>query len=296
MSAAPSNSERLLELLADRATGGLAVGGAAEIDRLLADHPAMNEDEMELCAAALMLAEVGPVEQGLPAHLAQRIEADAQRRLESMRAVGPVSEAPRSIPFPRTRPSDARAGSIPAWSGWLAAAAALLLAVIGWWPRGSTTAPQSGTTGGSVTGTAPPVARSPAQGLADLLRVDPSALKVAWVMPAPDSPDPACAGGCAGEVVWSNTLQKGFMVFKGLAANDPSTSQYQLWIFDKDRPESTPVDGGVFDVTGTGEVVVPIDAKLKVGEPILFAVTVEQPGGVVVSKRERIPVLAKVGA
>jgi hypothetical protein len=52
----------------------------------------------------------------------------------------------------------------------------------------------------------------------------------------------------------------------------------------------------VFDVTSGGEVIVPIHAKLKVTKPTLFAVTVEKPGGVVVSKRERIVVLAKVGA
>lgn len=50
----------------------------------------------------------------------------------------------------------------------------------------------------------------------------------------------------------------------------------------------------MFDVDSeTGDVVVPITAKLKVNEPVLFAVTVEKPGGVVVSKRERIVVTAK---
>ena len=45
--------------------------------------------------------------------------------------------------------------------------------------------------------------------------------------------------------------------------------------------------GGVFDVQG-GDVVVPIRAAIRVFEPTLFAVTVERPGGVVVSKRERV--------
>ena len=190
-----------------------------------------------------------------------------------------------------------RRGGLPVWSGWLAAAAALLLAVIGWWPRNQS---GPGGAGGSGTNSSASIgggaAPSLAEQLANLERQDPRAVRAAWVMPAPESPDAACPEGCAGEVVWSNTLQKGFMVFKGLAVNDPSSSQYQLWIFDKDRPEATPVDGGVFDVTKSGEVIVPIHAKLKVGEPILFAVTVEPPGGVVVSKRERIPVLANVGA
>ena len=43
-----------------------------------------------------------------------------------------------------------------------------------------------------------------------------------------------------------------------------------------------------------GEIVVAIDARLPVGKPTLFAITVERPGGVVVSSRERLPLLAQV--
>ena len=79
------------------------------------------------------------------------------------------------------------------------------------------------------------------------------------------------------------------------APNDPSQSQYQLWIFDGTR-EKHPVDGGVFDVNEAGEVVIPIDPKLPVGQPTLFAITVERPGGVVVSDQGRIAMVGKVGA
>ena len=103
--------------------------------------------------------------------------------------------------------------------------------------------------------------------------------------------DPA-GKAASGDVVWSASAQRGFMRFTGLAPNDPTKLQYQLWIFDKDRDERYPVDGGVFDVGSTGEVIVPISAKLHVASPTLFSVTVEQPGGVVVSKRERIVVTA----
>ncbi len=81
------------------------------------------------------------------------------------------------------------------------------------------------------------------------------------------------------------------MRIRGLAANDPKAAQYQLWIFDGKRDQAHPVDGGVFDVVD-GEVVVPIRAAIQVFEPKLFAVTVERPGGVVVSKRERIVLTA----
>ena len=97
--------------------------------------------------------------------------------------------------------------------------------------------------------------------------------------------------------MWNAVEQRGFMRFKGLAKNDKNAFQYQLWIFDKNRDDKYPVDGGVFDVDSeTGDVVVPIKATLKVDEPVLFAVTVEKPGGVVVSKRERIVVTAKPSA
>lgn len=80
------------------------------------------------------------------------------------------------------------------------------------------------------------------------------------------------------------------MIFRDLPHNDPRVNQYQLWIFDATRAEweAKPVDGGVFDVVEGREVVVPIDAKLDVREPKLFAVTLEAPGGVVVSKREHL--------
>ena len=61
------------------------------------------------------------------------------------------------------------------------------------------------------------------------------------------------------------------------------TQQYQLWIVDPERA-AQPVDGGVFDVqAGTREVIIPINAKLAVNNPAAFAITLEKPGGVVVS-------------
>ncbi len=87
---------------------------------------------------------------------------------------------------------------------------------------------------------------------------------------------------------------EGLLRFSGLAKNDPRGAQYQLWIFDKTRDDKYPVDGGVFDVDqDSGDVIVPISARLPVAQASLFAVTVEKPGGVVVSKRERIVVTAK---
>lgn len=106
------------------------------------------------------------------------------------------------------------------------------------------------------------------------------------------SEDPA-ALVATGSVVWSNERQEGFLTFQKLAANDPTREQYQLWIIDGQRDPAQPVDGGVFDIEQTDdEVIVRIDAKLQVFDPQAFAVTIEQPGGVVVSDRSRLPLLA----
>lgn len=86
-----------------------------------------------------------------------------------------------------------------------------------------------------------------------------------------------------GEIAWSDALQTGEMRFAGLPPNDPEVQQYQLWIVDPERHEH-PVDGGVFDVAADGDIVVPVDAKLNVDQPVAFAVTLEQRGGVVVSQ------------
>jgi hypothetical protein len=56
------------------------------------------------------------------------------------------------------------------------------------------------------------------------------------------------------------------------------------------------VDGGVFDVpANSGEVVIPIHAELPILKLAAFAVTVEKPGGVVVSGREHVVALGAAG-
>ena len=84
------------------------------------------------------------------------------------------------------------------------------------------------------------------------------------------------------------------MRFAGLAKNDQAKSQYQLWIFDANQDARYPIDGGVFDVdTETGDVIVPIQAKIRVMDPTMFAITVEKPGGVVVYDRQQLLLIAK---
>lgn len=101
-------------------------------------------------------------------------------------------------------------------------------------------------------------------------------------LPWKPTDSPAFAG-VAGEVRWSDSLQAGVMTLRGLPANDPAEAQYQLWIIDPERSPQ-PVDGGVFDMPqGATEAIVTINAKLRVDDPTTFAITLEQPGGVVVS-------------
>lgn len=98
--------------------------------------------------------------------------------------------------------------------------------------------------------------------------------------------------GMSGKVTWSDAEQEGYMTLTQLPANDPQAKQYQLWIVDPERDEK-PVDGGVFDIpAGEGTVIVPIRSALAVNDPKAFVITLEQPGGVVVSKQETVVALA----
>ncbi|MDH3523066.1 MAG: anti-sigma factor [Acidobacteriota bacterium] len=265
--------EHLEELLATRATEGLAAAEGRELASLLRRYPKVDADGLDLAAAAayLELAPAAELEEPLPAALRPRLVADGEARVRRSPAEpGAVS------PFP------APASAAPRALGWWAAAACLLLAIAGWWPR---LAPPP-----APAAAPPPAAPTAAEMRAGLLREAADARITAWTATADDA-----AAGAEGDVVWSTARQQGYLRIRRLAANDPAVVQYQLWIFDAARDERYPVDGGVFDIPpGADEVVVPIDAKVLVNEPALFAVTVEPPGGVVVSSRERIVLLAHV--
>ncbi|MEO8223984.1 MAG: anti-sigma factor, partial [Gammaproteobacteria bacterium] len=118
---------------------------------------------------------------------------------------------------------------------------------------------------------------------------DTIAARASLVSDAPDVitlpwAPPSAAGyeGVTGDVVWSQSRQRGYLRLANMPVNDQTRAQYQLWIVDPSR-DTHPVDGGVFNVSSTGEVVIPIQAKLLIRSPKAFAITAEQPGGVVVS-------------
>ncbi|WP_258183115.1 sigma-70 family RNA polymerase sigma factor, partial [Enhygromyxa salina] len=112
--------------------------------------------------------------------------------------------------------------------------------------------------------------------------------KLEWSFDRRD--DEAVSADAGGSVLWSSELQAGVIVIHGLAVNDPSKVHYQLWI--NDRKRDNPVNAGVFDVTEEGELRLPFDTKLVVDEPASFVITIERPGGVVVSAQERVAMVA----
>lgn len=275
----PALSPRAQELLVERALRPLDQNELAELEQLEASDDTSYDD----AAAAIALA-VTPVVP-LPAHLVDKIVAAAPKP-DFTRTIAGITASPVQAPVPVAPPAPVidleqrRERAVPRRRSqllpWLAAAACLLIAAgaIVYALRGGTPVPDVATT-------------TPAAERDSLVASATDLAKIAWT-PTAD----ANAHGASGDVVWSTARQRGFMRFVGLTPNDPKQYQYQLWIFDKDRDDKFPVDGGVFDVSSTGEVIVPISAKLHVTDATLFAVTIEKPGGVVVSKRERIVVTA----
>lgn len=258
----PNTLDRLYELLAERQNGTLTDALAAELDRLLADPAAAQvEREFEASHASLLMAFADPI----PA----RMPADAKSRMEAI-GVGLIAPASRSVPR--------RTGSI----GWIAAAIATLIAAVGW----LRTPPAPPT---------PPVVRELSVGekLAALLK-DPATATVTLAA----QKEPAAKGASA-QAIWNNQKQQGYLRLKGLAQNDPTKEQYQLWIFDSTR-ETYPIDAGVFDVSqaqidpATGDTLIPIRPSVPVRNPAAIAVTLEQPGGVVVTTKERLALLGTV--
>ncbi len=248
---------RLTALLADIATEGLDRNASRELDHLLDQYASVDADELSRPAAALQIAAMrraGRIE-AMPDAVRQRLNQRAELFFSATPPANVIDLSSRqTVDSARTSKP-----ALPTWAGW-ATAATLLVALI------AVKAPDLQQ--------AAPVSSQ----RADLIAAADDALVLPWVR----SEEPGYEQ-VSGDVVWSNSRQQGYMRFSGLTANDPATAQYQLWIIDPDR-DTRPVDGGVFDVPrGASDVIVTIDAKLAIARPTAFAVTLEQPGGVVVS-------------
>lgn len=235
---------------------------------------------LEAAVAALQIAMLGQTDVELPTPLREKIVSEGARMVQRKRAT-PQAEPRGYRPAVHRYQEFSEAVRKPAAGfpsrrreilAWCACAAAIVLAAVVWQFRG-------------------PVAERPlaaVQARSKLIAEAVDLLQVAWA----DGKTPL-AGKVTGDVVWSNAKQAGFMRFFNLPINDPTKEQYQLWIIDPERDDE-PIDGGVFDVTSAGETIVAIQAKLKVLKPAAFAITIEKPGGVVVSTQEKLPLLAVI--
>ncbi len=251
---------RLDALLIDEALQGLSSAEQVELDRLLAIHPDADRDAYGLLVAECDLSQPGDGEP-LPNELRLKLSSQA---------------VPFALPVPTAVPDAAptiAASAVPLtgrwsaatpWLGWAVAAGLLLGFMITPNPTNSQ-----------------PVSEQMLQRVGD-------AVRWGW--------QPQGKVPCAGHVVFSPRRQKGLVVFRGLPANDPNKWQYQLWIVDRGRPGDHPVDGGVFNVCHEDPrvpCVIVFDPKLPVSDPQGFALTREQPGGVVVSQQNDLIAIAE---
>ncbi|HQR41828.1 MAG TPA: anti-sigma factor [Gemmatales bacterium] len=242
--------EHVYSLLADRALQGADAAEEAGLRCLLSHYPEMNAETFDYAAAALDLAFQKEEQESLPVHLLTRLQVQAAAFTPEKHVPAPAKVEPVPAPSPRPNP---RANSTLTWVGWLVAAT-LLFAVV--------------------------VPSKPPQ-------LSYSKLKDRGALVVAGSVGPHGNDKLQGEFVWDSNTQQGFMKLTGFEVNDPAVKQYQLWIID-DKPFTVkePIDGGVFNVTSNKEVLIPIKPNLKVGKAALFAITVEKPGGVMVSKRD----------
>jgi hypothetical protein len=268
----PAERNRLMELLADDALGMLDASDSAELGALRA-RAGVDRVSYDDIVAGLILAGDDSRDAGMPRDSADRLKAAGRSMLGAAPSSAPVGRTPKSgVP------------AFVAWTGWLAAAAGFVLAASLWF--GQRTPVQQPV----ATPTEPTIVER-----MDGLLAEPETIVI-----------PFAAAGLiegrenAGDLVWNPRLQRGFLRVAALDANDPAKNQYQLWIFDKAR-ETYAVDGGVFDVASTqpvdeqGRTIIPFEPALRVSDPAAFAVTIEQPGGVVVTDQTGLVLLAPVG-
>ncbi len=255
----PEN-DRLLDLLATRATDVLTQEEENELKILLEREDGVSASEFETAAAAIHLA-LNDQSDALSDDIIEKVLEDANDFFEQR--VSPTVTAARGPANPR-QTVVVQAGVNPREIvAWFVAAAAIAFALI----RQPTEI----------------VDRPPENEVAVLTNED----KLEELLEEPDTieldwkalEDPT-ATDASGSVVWNTKKQQGYMRIANLAKNAKSEFCYQLWIFDEGQEH--PIDGGVFNITADNELI-PIDAKIDVSKVVQFAVTVEEPGGVVVS-------------
>lgn len=272
--------QRMLELLADQAVFGLNEAEAAELKMYLNQFPEWeNNSSFDLTAAAIGLAHLDAIEQ-MPENLRKRVSIDAEQFFGSTeKARRPEENADNAVAYETKR-------HFWQWLGWAFAAAACAALAVNLWLTRFQKQPEVVQEQKTVQTPTPEL--TAAQKREQLLASAADKIQATWTEAKPDG------GKISGDVVWSSARQEGYLRLRGLPANDPNNETYQLWIVDETRNEKTPLSGGIFDVRENGDVIVPINAQLKVRNPKLFAITKEKSGGVVVSSPEKIIAVAKI--
>jgi len=279
--------ELLLDLLAKKATTGLDVTEQAELDGMGDGEFETELASFEMAAAAINMAGLS-VDNALPSHLYSKIAAVAPRYVVPTAAEPGVELTSNAPVFTNDDVfAEKKGGSWLGWLGWVAAAAACIALAVNIWFSRTQSQPKEQA---QIPTPAPaPRVLTPSEARDAMLASATTMVRAAWT--AGNVKD---VKEIAGDIVWSDEKQAGYMRLRGLPVNDPAKETYQLWIFDKTQDKATPIDGGTFDISSDGEVVIPINAKLKARGPEMFAITMEKPGGVVVSKREKLAAIAKV--
>jgi anti-sigma-K factor RskA len=274
------NTEEIrLDLLMKKAVEGLTANEEKELQKLEAAAYANADESFEVTAAAISLVDIDASEQ-LPMHLRAKILSDADKFFSPVELHETIPAEKRSASGVSHKPKTSLLNRL----GWaFAAVACMALAANIYFtriqPDARVNVPPTPT---------PEQMLTPAQERERLMATAGDLITATW------SPGDAKAPqNVAGDVVWSNSQQKGFVRFRGLPMNDKTKATYQLWIVDEGRGAKLAVDGGVFDANESGEIIVPIDAKLSIRKPVVFAVTSEEPGGVVQSDRPMV-VVAKI--
>ncbi len=259
----PVNQLRLLELLADQALQGISIEEQAELRALLADSQ-LDADTYYRIAARIAVALTPAPREQLPAALRARILQSAQGLPQFQQSSGSSATV---VPVPALPD---RSRSWREGLAWFIAAVSLAGLLVSWTVLSLDPKPPG------VVATKP-------------LEQEPDLIRLPWT-----TTEDAAGKNAQGEVLWSNAAQAGQVQVSGLAKLDPTKAQYQFWIFDATRDDRYPISGGVFNIDdATGTATIPINPELRVVKPAMFAVTVEKPGGVVVSSRERLALLAK---
>lgn len=263
MSSSSSNNQ-LLDLLVARAMYGLSPSDATSLTNLQSDAELEDDCSFDYTIAMIDAALGRQNTPELPVHVYTRVIDDADRYMNPRLSTPlQINDTIQSAGFATIRSREIVA--------WLALAASIALAMF-LWTNNSNVAEQ--------------LTVAQLEKVPDLKRIELHA-----------TDDLSAQSLASAEVLWSDSLQQGFAMYRGLTVNDPSVEQYQLWVIDRERGFQQRVDGGVFNISSSNsEIAIPIQAKLNIFDAKGFAVTREPPGGVAVSDLKRVALISEKAA